>query len=124
MPNKSTKSNIKKKAMLQALEKSLGIVTTAAKQVGIDRWTHYDWMKADPEYKAAVEAIDDVALDFAESKLHGQIAKGDTTATIFYLNNKGKKRGYNRPDSSEKKQQQWPTSISFQVHPTEPSNGE
>ena len=124
MPAKSSKSNIKKKAMLQALEKSLGIVTTAAKQVGIDRWTHYDWMKADPEYKAAVEAIDDVALDFAESKLHGQIAKGDTTATIFYLNNKGKKRGYNRPESSEKKQQQWPTSISFQVHPTEPSNGE
>ena len=124
MPTKSSKPNIKKKAMLQALEKSLGIVTTAAKQVGIDRWNHYDWMKSDPEYKAAVDAIEDVALDFAESKLHAQIAKGDTTATIFYLNNKGKKRGYNRPDSNEKKQQQWPTSISFQVHPTEPSNGE
>ena len=68
MPTKSSKPNIKKKAMLQALEKSLGIVTTAAKQVGIDRTTHYDWMKADPEYKAAVDAIEDVALDFAESK--------------------------------------------------------
>ena len=124
MPTKSSKTNIKKKAMLQALEKSLGIVTTAAKQVGIDRWTHYDWMKADPEYKAAVDAIEDVALDFAESKLHAQIAKGDTTATIFYLNNKGKKRGYNRPDSNEKKHQQWPTSISFQVHPTKAKDGE
>ena len=124
MPPRSNKTDTKKKAMLSALEKSLGIVTTAAKQIGIDRTTHYDWMKADPEYKAAVDAIEDVALDFAESKLHAQIAKGDTTATIFYLNNKGKKRGYNRPDSNEKKQQQWPTSISFQVHPTEPSNGE
>ena len=33
-----------KKAMLEALEKSLGIVTTAAKSVGITRKTHYDWL--------------------------------------------------------------------------------
>jgi len=39
--------------MLQALEKSLGIVTTAAKQIGIDRTTHYDWYNKDPEYKGS-----------------------------------------------------------------------
>ena len=116
MPTKSPKPNIKKKAMLAALEKSLGIVTTAAKQVGIDRWTHYDWCKSDPEYKAAVDALEEVVLDFAESKLHGQIMKGDTTATIFFLNHKGKKRGYNRPEQTQQQQQQWPTNITFQVH--------
>lgn len=80
--------------MLQALEKSLGVVTPAAKAVDICRETHYRWMEEDPEYKKAVYALDDVALDFAESKLHTNINKGDTTATIFYLKTKGKRRGY------------------------------
>jgi hypothetical protein len=83
-----------KKAMIDALVKSLGVVTTAAKIAGIDRSTHYDWLNNDDEYKAAVESIEDIAIDFAESKLHSQIEKGDTTATIFYLKTKGKKRGY------------------------------
>lgn len=83
-----------KKAMIQALEVSLGVVTSACKAVGINRSTHYDWLQNDPDYKKAVESIEDIAIDFAESKLHKQIDKGDTTATIFYLKTKGKKRGY------------------------------
>lgn len=89
-----TFSDIQKTNMIEALEKSLGVVTTAVKQVGIARSTHYDWMNNDPDYKAAVEDIADIALDFAESKLHKQIDKEDTIATIFYLKTKGKKRGY------------------------------
>lgn len=89
-----TKTDTLKKAMVEALEKSLGIVTTACKSVDISRETHYRWLKEDPKYKEAVEGIEDIAIDFAESKLHKQIEKGDTTATIFYLKTKGKKRGY------------------------------
>ena len=84
----------KKKDMLVALEKTLGVVTTAARQIGIERTTHYYWMKEDEEYKQAVQSIDDVALDFAESKLHSLIQNDDTAATIFFLKTKGKKRGY------------------------------
>lgn len=80
--------------MIEALEKSLGIVTTACKSVGISRQTHYEWMKEDAEYRSQVDGISDIALDFAESKLHKQIENNDTTATIFYLKTKGKKRGY------------------------------
>ena len=90
----STKVNIHKKAMLKALEKSLGVVTLAAKEVGIDRTMHYRWMNEDSEYRKAVDDIADVALDFAESMLHKQIQDKDTTATIFFLKTKGKKRGY------------------------------
>jgi len=86
--------NIKKKAMIEALIKSLGIVTLACKDVDIARQTHYRWMQEDEIYKQDVEDITDIAIDFAESKLHKQIDKGDTTATIFYLKTKGKKRGY------------------------------
>ncbi len=84
----------RKKAMLDALEKSLGVVTTAAKNVGIERVTHYRWMEADQEYKAAVEELENVALDFAESHLHKQIKDGSTSATQFLLKTKGKPRGY------------------------------
>ncbi len=74
--------------------KILGVVTGACKMVGIDRTTHYQWLKDDEAYKQAVKSIDDVAIDFAESQLHKQIGKGKTQATIFYLKTKGKKRGY------------------------------
>ena len=83
-----------KKAMLEALEKSLGVVTTACKSVGIGRTTHYMWLDEDPEYRRAVESISDIAVDFAESSLHKQIKDGNPTSTIFFLKTKGKKRGY------------------------------
>jgi hypothetical protein len=83
-----------KKAMLEALEKSLGVVTTACKSVGIGRTTHYMWLEEDPEYKRDVESISDIAVDFAESSLHKQIKDGNPTSTIFFLKTKGKKRGY------------------------------
>ena len=83
-----------KKAMLEALEKSLGIVTTACKTVGIDRSTHYEWLKKDEAYKRSVESLEDLTLDFAESQLHKQIKDGNTSSTIFYLKTRGRKRGY------------------------------
>lgn len=89
-----TNSDINKKAMIEALEKSLGVVTTACKAVGIARETHYRWTREDEAYKEAVESISDIALDFAESQLHKQIQEGNSTSTIFFLKTKGKKRGY------------------------------
>lgn len=89
-----TKNNIQKRAMIEALEKSLGVVTTACKIVGIDRTLHYKWMKEDQEYADEVLSLSEMVLDFAESKLHNLISTGDTTATIFFLKTKGKKRGY------------------------------
>ena len=80
-----------KLAMLEALEQTLGVVTTAAKMVGINRSTHYDWLDEDEDYKLTVKSIEDVAI---ESQLHKQIKKGSTPATVFYLKTKGKKRGY------------------------------
>ncbi len=91
---KPTKTDTLKKAMILALEKALGIVTTACKQVGIHRSTHYEWYNTDDQYKHQVDSVADVTLDFAESQLHKQINGGNTSATIFYLKTKGKKRGY------------------------------
>lgn len=83
-----------KKAILSALEESCGIISTACKSIDMPRSTFYNWMNADPEFKAAVEELQEYTLDVVESELHKQIKKGDTTAIIFYLKTKGKKRGY------------------------------
>ncbi len=84
----------KKRAMLEALEKSLGVVTTACKQAQISRDTHYRWLKEDKDYRVKCKDMENVALDFAESQLHKQIMKGNPLSTIFFLKCKGKKRGY------------------------------
>ena len=91
---KPNKTEHTKKALLQALEKSLGVVTTACKKLGIGRTTYYDWYNTDKEFAAQVDDLQNVALDFAESQLHQQIADDNTSATIFYLKTKGKKRGF------------------------------
>lgn len=83
-----------KKAIIEALEQSLGIVTSACKKVGVGRTTFYGWLNDDEEFAKQVKDIENIALDFAESQLHRQIGDGNTTATIFYLKTKGKKRGY------------------------------
>lgn len=83
-----------KKALLEALESSLGVVTSACKKVGVGRTTFYNYVNADEEFAKAVQDIENVALDFAESQLHQQIKTGNATSTIFYLKTKGKKRGY------------------------------
>ena len=101
----------RKKALLSALESSLGIVSTACKAAEVSRETFYTWKREDEAFKNAYESLKDLALDFAESKLLQKIngvemvkntADGPVvyelapsdTAIIFYLKTQGKERGY------------------------------
>lgn len=85
---------IKKKALIEAMQKSMGVVSDACKIVKIPRSSFYNYYNNDPEFKRACDECQDIALDFAESQLYSQIKGGSTTATIFYLKTKGKHRGY------------------------------
>lgn len=107
-----TNSDIIKKQMIEALKKSLGIVSTACENCDISRQTHYRWLSEDEDYKSQVEDITESSIDFVESKLFEKIdgitvqtinAKGlpviyeqapSDTAIIFFLKTKAKKRGY------------------------------
>lgn len=80
--------------MIEAMEKSLGVVTSACKLADVGRTTFYMWYNDDPDFRKAIDDIENVALDFAESKLHSLIKDGNPTATIFFLKTKGKNRGY------------------------------
>ena len=85
---------VNKKKMLASLEKNLGIVTPSAKDAEVGVRTHYTWLKEDEEYKAAVNSIAEIAVDFAESQLFKQMREGSQSSTIFYLKTKAKHRGY------------------------------
>ena len=85
---------LKKKAMLIALEQNLGVVTSACRTAGGGRTTFYKWLKQDKQFNEAVKELDNVSLDYAESKLLENIRANKETSIIFYLKTKGKKRGY------------------------------
>lgn len=99
---------------MAALEQYHGIVSVACTSISLSRSTFYNWVNTDPEFKAKVDEIQEVAIDFVESKLFEkingvQVRKGvdnetgedivydqppSDTAIIFYLKTKAKKRGY------------------------------
>lgn len=97
-----------KKRFVDVLKMSRGIISTACESVSMSRQTYYNWLEADPEFKEAVDEVQESMIDFVESKLMQKIngieiqsTKGEIfevppsdTAIIFYLKTKGKKRGY------------------------------
>jgi hypothetical protein len=93
-PKKRESTQRKQEKMLDALKRHLGVVKSACEEVGINRTTHYKWMKQSESYAEAVVQLEDDALDMVENELFNQIKNGSTAATIFYLKTKGKRRGY------------------------------
>jgi len=88
------KKEPRKRAVLDALEKSLGVVAQACQTAGISRQTFYRWREEDEDFNESVKEVSEIAVDFVESQLFKQIQAGSTGATIFYLKTKGKNRGY------------------------------
>ena len=84
----------KKELLLIMLEKSLGVVTSACKNAMISRDTYYTYYHEDAEFAQRCDDIQNIAIDFVESKLFAQIMNGDVASTIFYLKTKAKNRGY------------------------------
>ncbi len=85
---------VNKKKLLQALEHSLGIVTPACAQVGISRDRFYTYYNEDPEFKKAVDDINEITLDFVENQLLRAIKEGDKQSIMFYMKYKARRRGY------------------------------
>lgn len=90
----SKKEHIKKKMLIESLEKSLGIVSTACTNSGISRSSFYKWYKEDEDFRKKVDEIDNVKLDYVESQLFKNIQNQKERSIIFYLQHKGHKRGY------------------------------
>lgn len=87
-----TKKN--KQLILVSLQKNLGILSPALREVSVARGTFNKWYAEDIEFRILVDDIREEAVDFAEAQLFTQIKNGGAAQTIFYLKTKGKHRGY------------------------------
>jgi len=89
-----------KDAFLKAYADGFGNVSAACAAIEVSRVAYYDWLKADPEFKRAIEETDESFLDFAESKLHKKISDGEWIPLKYYLENKAKKRGWSNTEAA------------------------
>lgn len=92
--NRDIKIQNNKENLLKALERSLGIVTSACKEVGVSRETFYRYYNEDEDFKAKVDDINNITLDFVETQLFRKIKDGSERSILFYMKYKGRKRGY------------------------------
>ena len=82
-----------------ALVKSAGIIYRAAELVGLDRHAVARRISKSAKLKKIQQGIVEKVLDMAEAQVIKYISNGDKDMIRFYLNNKGRERGYgNRID--------------------------
>lgn len=78
----------------QAVRDAHGLVTQAAKRLGVSRKSVHNAAKKHPSVKQALDESRERTVDLAESKLIEQIKAGHMTAIIFFLKTQAKHRGY------------------------------
>lgn len=54
----------------------MGVIRQACKVAKVGRQTHYDWMKRDPEYRAAFELAQEDAVDSLEAEVYRRAVTG------------------------------------------------
>ncbi len=82
------------KKILDALEKTGGLIKPAASRLGVARNTLYTWIQNSKELTDGLLSIRDGMVDMAEGALFKQVSEDNTTAIIFMLKTLGKERGY------------------------------
>lgn len=78
----------------EALVEARGLVSVAARRLGVSRTTLYAWMEREPELKQVLSDARELTTDMAEAALFKAIQSGEAWAVCFYLKTQGKRRGY------------------------------
>jgi len=98
--------NLKRKEeFLLALRESLGVVYGACKRTGVPRALYVKWLSEDRDFAEEAGAISEIALDYVESKALEEIRSGNARLIQFYLQTKGRSRGYGKSEPRDDKQQ-------------------
>ena len=79
---------VKKAAFLEAYTES-GNLSKAAEVVGINRASHYDWMRDDPQYPEAFAAAREQAIEIMEAELHRRAVEGVEEPVGWYQGEPG-----------------------------------
>ena len=90
------KNRFKIEQVAEALRKSAGIQAGAARILGCTRQAVSLYVARYPQLARVVDDAVEFNLDLAETKLIDAVNQGEMTAIKFYLECKGKTRGYTR----------------------------
>ena len=86
----------RKELFLEELFKTLGCELSACQRTGVSREEYERWKREDPDFERRVAQIDDDALDYVESRMFEEIKSGNAQLIKFYLETKGRARGYGK----------------------------
>lgn len=96
MTEKRVRLSKRQQTFLTCLELAMGNVTVAAEKSNISRDSHYRWLNENEKYCEAVDMVTERNIDFVEGKLMKGIQEGSERLITYYLDNKGKSRGYGK----------------------------
>ncbi|MBU4443715.1 helix-turn-helix domain-containing protein [bacterium] len=114
---KKSKEIFTPEKVIEAIEKSHGIKSQAARLLGCNRQTISNYIDRHETIKTAFEDAKESFVDMAESKLFENIEKGDVTSIIFCLKTLGKDRGYiesTRLPSTGNQERNWTTEMKIE----------
>lgn len=77
-------------------------ISKACKTAGIGRVTFYDWRDNDPAFQQALHELEERVKDQYEENLYKDSKAGDSKSTVFFLERKGRDRGYGKEADSSK----------------------
>ena len=80
----------------RAIKGSNGLISTIAQRLSVCRQTVSEYLKKYPELNKPLAEETESVLDVVESKLMKKVQEDDFNAIRYYLDNKGKGRGYGK----------------------------
>lgn len=80
--------------IVSAIQASQGLVSVAARRLGVSRRTLYNRINKSRVIREALADARELTSDVAEAKLFQAIRNGEAWAIKFYLQTVGKQRGY------------------------------
>src|SRR5574343_1053090 len=96
-----TRQKFTQAQVIDALKETKGMVYLAAKRLGCEAQTIYNYRDRYPAVRAEMEQQDGEVDDAAEMKLYQAIIAGEPWAVQFRLRTKGKGRGYTERNETE-----------------------
>jgi hypothetical protein len=97
-PDKKKKGlSPRKKKLVEALGKHMGLVTYACREIGITRETYYQWLKNDELFKKAVEDLNEAKDDIIEKVFLSMVLDKNPQVVIHAAKTKLRHRHYNEP---------------------------
>jgi len=96
-------AKLSKKKVTEAIPGTGGILLKIAKKCFVDRGTLWRFLKKYPEMNKLIEQEKEKLIDIAEDSLIKNITEGEFQATKFFLQSKGRTRGYGEHKTIEHK---------------------